>query len=223
MRRLVAVVVIAVAACTSAPAGSNDPDASQTLDPVEAASGSEALDVLRRALTAGDDAAAAAVTDVTQLPLVALADGADADLVAALTAAELQAVGVNFWAGFRERFELVAGLDAGALEVRDTTVRDVEGVQFAAGDFVNRVDGSGRTIVVRDVDGQWVVDLVATFPSPLLLAVPESVAESMRRGQAELVDALRALEPSIRWVLTSESVEPDLEQAAIAALQAIGA
>ena len=181
------------------------------------------LDLLRRALATADDAAAAAVTDMAQLELVALGDGADADVVSGLTSAELRSVGANFWAGFRERFALVAGIEAGALEVGETTERTVQGRRFVSGALIHRLDGSERTIVVRESDGRWVVDLVATFPSPLLLAVPEAVGEAMRRGSVEVVEGLRDLEPSVRWVLTSDDVDPELEQAAIAALQSIGA
>lgn len=184
----------------------------------------ETFDSLRRALAGGDDQWAAALTDPGQFALVASADGADAAVVMALDIAERLAVGANFWGGFRERFALVAGVDVGSLSVGDATTRTVDGVGFSSGEFLNRLDGSGRTIVLRQLDdGAWVVDLVATFPSPLLLAVPEAVEGARRDGEPAFVEELRGLEHSIRWLLSSDDLDPQIQQAGLAALQAIGA
>src|SRR5690606_40008792 len=97
MSRALPVVVLLLAACSAGTTSSS------TTAPIERPSTPEAvLEELVEAVSSGDDAAAAAVTDPSHVPLVALAEGVAGRQVAALSEVGRAAVAANFWQVFAE-------------------------------------------------------------------------------------------------------------------------
>lgn len=176
---------------------------------------------LVEALEAGEPERTAALTDPLQIPLLVIAEGVQARQVADLTAADRTLVAVNFWKGFAEQLSSSLGAGFAQLQSGELGRVEVAGSQFAVVDLVLPADASARRLVFRDTDEGWVVDLIASFPSPLLGLIPDAAQAIRASRDAELSETLRTYEASVRFVLADDEIDPRLNQAATAALEAI--
>ena len=161
------------------------------------------------------------LTDLAQIPLLAIAEGLDARSVSELTSTDRAAVSANFWQGFTEQLRASVGVDLADLRVDSVDRVDVGGTEFATVELVYSRDASARRMVLRNSDAGWVVDLIASFPSPMLGQIPNAAHLIRSLGDPSLTDSLRGYEPSVRFVLEDPGLDPLLNQAGIAALEAI--
>ena len=162
-----------------------------------------------------------ALTDPAQIPLLAIAEGLDARSVSELTSTDRAAVSANFWQGFAEQLRASVGVDLSDLRVESVDRVDVGSTEFATVELVYSRDASARRMVLRNSDAGWVVDLIASFPSPLLGQIPNAAQLIRSLGDPSLTDILRGYEPSVRFVLEAPGLDPLLNQAGTAALEAI--
>ena len=163
----------------------------------------------------------AALTDPSQIPLLALAEGLDARSVAELTSADEAAVAMNFWQGFAEQLRASIGVDLADLRIESIERAGVDDTEFAAVELIYGRDASMRRMVLRNTDDGWVVDLIASFPSPLLGQIPNAAQLIRSSNIPALTDSLRGYEPSVRFLLEDSDLDPVLIQAGTAALEAI--
>ena len=211
---LVVGLAVVFAACTGTPdVVEVEPD-----DPSESAEG--VLAVVLDALRSQDAAPIAAVTDLTQIPLLALAEGTAVRQVAGFSNSDRSAVAANFWSGFIGQLESSLGSGLRQLRSGELERSETEGVRFAAVDLVV-TSSDPRRLVLRETESGWVLDLIASFASPLVGLIPD-VAQTMRVfGDATLLEDLRGYEPSVRFILDDVGTNPLLDQAAIAALESV--
>lgn len=217
MRLLVAVVVaLATVACGEAA------DTAPTVDEVRSLTPEEVFERLAMALDESEFAVAAEMTDVSQFPILAIAEGTGPREVAALSPVDLQAVGANFWSGFATQLRSAVDAGLGDLAVGPATRSVAGGSEFATIELSVPTETAVRSIVMRETDGGWVVDLIASFPSPVLGLVPNTAQVIRSSGDGALRDSLAGFEDSVIYVLErSGSDEPMLNQAALAALESI--
>jgi hypothetical protein len=182
----------------------------------------EVFDLLSRALDDSDFVAAAELSDVSQFPILAIAEGTGPREAAALTSSDLIAVGANFWSGFAAQLRSAVDAGLGDLAAGPAT-RSVAGdAEFATIELTVPSEPAVRTIVLRDTADGWVVDLIASFPSPVLGLVPNAAQVIRSSGDIGLREALAGYEDSVQFVLErSGADEPMLNQAALSALEAI--
>ena len=176
---------------------------------------------LVEALQDDDLAPVAELTDPSQIPLLALAEGLDVRSVAELTEADRAAVATNFWQGFSEQLRASIGVDLGDLRIESIERTSVGDTEFAAVELVYGRDASVRRMVLRNDDAGWVVDLIASFPSPLVGQIPNAAQLIRSISDPGLTESLRGYEPSVRFVLEDPGLEPLLNQAGTAALESI--
>lgn len=176
---------------------------------------------LVEALRTDDLDSVAELTDPSQIPLLAIAEGLDVRAVADLTAADRAAVSMNFWEGFAAQLRASIGVDLSDLRVETVDRVEVGDTAFASVELVHGRDASVRRIVLRDTDSGWVVDLIASFPSPMLGQIPNAAQLIRSIGDPSLTDGLRGYEPSVRFLLEGPALDPLLNQAGTAALEAI--
>lgn len=176
---------------------------------------------LVEALGSEDFESVANLTDPSQVPLLAIAEGLDARSVVELTSADRAAVSMNFWQGFAEQLQASIGVDLVDLRVESVDRIDVGGTEFATVELVYGRDASMRRMVLRHSEEGWVVDLIASFPSPLLGQIPNAAQLIRSNGDLALSDSLRGYEPSVRFVLEEPGLDPLLIQAGTAALESI--
>lgn len=216
MRGGILALALVVAACT----GSVAPT-STTSPPSLPTTAQGVFEQLVEALQAGDHARAARLTDQSQIPLLAVAEGLGPREVTALTAADLEAVASNFWSGFSS--QLQASLGVGLRGLRAGEIRDAQAgaARFAVVELTLPSDASVRRLVIRDTPAGWVIDLVASFPSPVLGFIPDAAEVIRVTGDEKLKGDLIGFEDSILFVLDDPDMPPQLNQAALAALEAI--
>ncbi|HSJ26803.1 MAG TPA: hypothetical protein VLB67_01235 [Acidimicrobiia bacterium] len=217
MRRVLALVGVMVLVGCGA-----DTEPVPTVEDDRPASPEEVFSLLSVALDESDFSSAAQLSDSSQFPILAIAEGKGPREAAALTSADLRAVGANFWSGFAT--QLRSAVDAGLADLAaGPATRSVAGnSEFATIELTLPREASVRTIVLRDTTEGWVVDLIASFPSPLLGLVPNAAQVIRSSGDVGLREALTGYEDSVNFVLERSGVdEPMLNQAALAALEAI--
>ena len=214
-RLTVAVAAVVFAACSGTPTASTEP-----VEDPPGLTPESVFDALIDAVGRTDHPAAADLTDPAQIPLLALAEGVEAGRVAEFTDADRQAVAANFWAGFASQLEASLGVSIGDLRQGDV-IRTFESTGFATVDLVLGSDASVRRLVVRDTPSGWVVDLIASFPSPLLGLIPDAAQAIRASGDGTLLGDLRGYEVSVRYLLADPEADALLNQAATAALEAI--
>jgi hypothetical protein len=176
---------------------------------------------LVEALRSDDLEPVAELTDPSQIPLVAIAEGLGVRSVADLTSADRAAVAENFWRGFAEQLRASIGVDLADLRTESVERVSVSDTEFAAVELVYGRDASVRRMVLRNSEAGWVVDLIASFPSPLLGQIPNAAQLIRSTGDPALTDSLRGYEPSVRFLLEDPALDPLLNQAVTAALEAI--
>jgi hypothetical protein len=209
-------LTLVVAACT----GSVAPT-STTSPPSLPTTAQGVFEQLVEALQARDHARAARLTDQSQIALLAVAEGLGPREVTALTAADLEAVASNFWSGFSSQLE--SSLGVGLRGLRAGQIRDAQAgaARFAVVELTLPSDASVRRLVIRDTPSGWVIDLVASFPSPLLGFIPAAAEVIRVTGDEKLKGDLIGFEDSILFVLDDPDMPSQLNQAALAALEAI--
>ena len=175
---------------------------------------------LVEALGSADLESVAELTDPAQVPLLAIAEGLDARSVAELTSTDRTAVSTNFWQGFAEQLRASIGVDLADLRVDSVDRVEVGDTEFATVELVYGRDASARRMVLRNSDAGWVVDLIASFPSPMLGQIPNAAQLIRSIGDPSLTDSLRGYEPSVRFLLEDPGLDPLLYQAGTAALVA---
>jgi hypothetical protein len=176
---------------------------------------------LVEALRSDDLESVAALTDPSQIPLLAIAEGLDARSVAALNEADRAAVSNNFWQGFAAQMRASIGVELDDLRVESVDRVDIGDSEFATVELVNGRDGSARRMVLRNTDAGWVFDLIASFPSPMLGQIPNAAQLIRSIGDPSLTETLRGYEPSVRFLLEDAGLDPLLNQVGTAALEAI--
>ena len=216
MRRSILVLALVVTACTGGeiPTTSTEPPSLPT-------SPQEVFAQLVEALRAGDHRRAAMLTDQSQIPLLAVAEGLGTREVSALTPADLDVVASNFWSGFSSQLESSLGLGLPGLRAGQIEDAQAGASRFAVVELTLPADASVRRLVIRDTPEGWVIDLVASFPSPLLGFIPEAAEVIRVTGDETLKGDLEGFEDSILFVLDDPDTPPQLNQAALAALEAI--
>lgn len=218
MKRLVAAgTVLVLVACGPAPDVSSTIDSTPDLATTPSEVGEQLLDALRR----GEPRLAADLTDPSQFPLLALVEGMSAREVAQLGPVGLQRVAENFWSEFLVRFPEFVDADLDEFRIGTVTQRQGGASRFAEVEVVLGRDASVRRFFVRDTPGGWFLDLVVTFPSPLLERLPEVAAAVRQSGDEALNQGLVDLEDSIRFVFDDASISSEMHQAATAALEAV--
>lgn len=224
MRRGRVVLLVAVVLALSSCTGGDEPTTTSTTMPSSIGADSPELAVseLFRLLGRGDPAALLDLTAPDQMVVVALVEGVSVDDAAMLESAGVETVAANFWAGFRS--SLLEVLDDDVIEIRigDVERFAVEGVDFARVQVLFPLDGSGRQFYVIDHGGRWTVDVIATFAPALVPKLP-GVADAVRRDpqSGDLLAILREVDPSLQAVQTYDKLDPAVNQAIIAALEAI--
>jgi hypothetical protein len=216
MRGGILALALVVAGCT----GSVAPT-STTSPPSLPTTAQGVFEQLVEALQARDHARAARLTDQSQIALLAVAEGLGPREVTALTAADLEAVASNFWSGFSSQLE--SSLGVGLRGLRAGQIRDAQAgaARFAVVELTLPSDASVRRLVIRDTPSGWVIDLVASFPSPLLGFIPDAAEVIRVTGDEKLKGDLIGFEDSILFVLDDPDMPSQLNQAALAALEAI--
>lgn len=163
---------------------------------------------------------AARLTDVRQVTLLAVAEGIASSDVAAFTPVDRHSVLVNFWEGFVSQLRASLGSSIEGMRDGDIERSSAGGASFAGTDLVRSSDGSQRNLVLRHTDEGWRLDLIASFPQAFLVLLPD-VAQAVRAsGDPTLIGDLRGYGASIEHILAQPDMDPVLEQAAIAALEA---
>jgi hypothetical protein len=215
MKPVLWALIMLLAACSGG-AGSQDdsPDLGELADP------EDVVAAVIEALNEDDPRRAADLSDAAQVPLLAIAEGLGARGLSQLTTADLDLVATNFWSGFAA--QLRSSLGASDLVIGDMTIIEVGDSRFAVVDLERPADASVRRLVLRETVDGWVVDLVASFPFPLLARVPEAADISRSVGDAAFRRTLVEMEDSILLVLDDPDVAPQVHQAALAALESIG-
>ncbi|MEX1004993.1 MAG: hypothetical protein WD990_10945 [Acidimicrobiia bacterium] len=213
---LVAVFCLLLGAC-----GGGADSTTTTLDTPAPSTPEAVFAELVEALSSDDLESVVDLTDPAQVPLLAIAEGHDARSVAAFTAADRAAVSMNYWQGFAEQLRASIGVDLADLQIDSVDRIEVGETEFAAVELVLGRDASTRRMVLRNSADGWVVDLIASFPSPLLGQIPDAAQLIRSTGIPALTDSLRGYEPSVRFVLEDAGLDPLLVQAGTAALEAI--
>lgn len=215
MRRAVVLAVV-LAACSGGGASSSTSTVAAPAD-----SHAAAFEALVEALEADDFATAADLSSGRQASLLALAEGLSGAQVAALTDADRQMVIANFWAGFVTQLQPTLGSPLSALRTDGWTEVTVGEVDFATAELFRGSDASVRRMVLVEADGQWTVDLVASFPAALINLIPDAAQIIRATGDARLLDELQSWRSSVEFIIAHTEDDPVLNQAALAALEAI--
>jgi hypothetical protein len=208
-RRLLAglLAVAVLGACTGATDSTvgEEPAAEVgAADPGEAAAG------VMRAVIAGEPEAAAGLTALDQMPIVALLEGMPVREAVALDDAARRAVAANFWAGFGDRLDLP---DDPTL----VTVQRVRGIPVtgAFSEVVLAGAGTQGATLVSRRDGGWQVDVLASF-GPVLAGNLAQVVESLEadpRPEAErMLDLIRDQRPSLMALRSRAGVSAEVRQ-----------
>lgn len=214
--RIVVALAVALVACT----GGGEP-ASTTSDVVRSDSHVSTFEALVEALERGDFDTAATLSVPNQASLLALAEGLSGAQVAALTDADRQLVIANFWAGFVDQLEPTFGSPLTALRTDAWTESNVGGVDFAVAELFRGSDASVRQMVLQRTDGGWAIDLLASFPAALINLVPDAAQLIRATGDVRLLADLRGWQASVEFVVAGSGDDPVLNQAGLAALEAI--
>ena len=214
--RVVVALSLAVSACTGGSVPETSPDDAGHPDSPDAV-----FTALVEALAADGFDSAATLTDPAQITVLAIAEGAEPRQVATFSEEDRAAVAANFWSGFSEQLRSSIGGGLGDLAAGDFVRHSEAGAQFATVDLVS-ADGSPiRRLVLRNTADGWLVDLLASFPAPLLGLIPGAAQGIRSLGDERLLADLRSYEASVAFVLADPDADPLLTQAAMAALEAI--
>ncbi|MGH8948356.1 MAG: hypothetical protein ACRDXF_05800 [Acidimicrobiia bacterium] len=204
MRRSLAVVLLALAACSGEGGTTTVTIGEGASDPVAA------VEDLHRLLAQGDFGAAGSLAVPGQAVLASLGEGATPSEVAATLEDGDGEVAANFWNGFAQG---VGETFAGEVAVEDLGTTSEEGVEF----FVVGVTPEGgdqRLMVTREVGGQR-VDLFATFGAGLaegMMGPVELLLGSSNEDSQMILSALQDVVPSLLVAAHDESLSPDSVQ-----------
>ena len=160
------------------------------------------------------------LTDTTQAGLLALAEGADASEVLDAIDEGGEAVAANFWSGFAQTIEGDFEPDEWEATIADPVTES--GQQFVTV-TLESADGRSQTFVVRR-DGDWKVDLMATF-GPVLaerLVPPVDVLLSSANAAAGSVLAhLNEATSSLSYATTRPDLPAEAHQALLALIERV--
>jgi hypothetical protein len=204
MRRSIAVLLLALVACSGEGGTTTVTIGEGASDPVAA------IEDLRSLLAQGDFGAAGSLAVPGQAVLASLGEGATPSAVAASLENGDGEVAANFWTGFAQG---VGETFTGEVTVEDLGTTSQEGVEF----FVVGVTPEGgdqRQMVTRDVDGQR-VDLFATFGAGLaegMMGPVELLLGSSNEDSQVILSALQDVVPSLLVAANDESLSPDSVQ-----------
>jgi len=204
MRRSIAVLLLALVACSAEGGTTTVTLGEGASDPVAA------IEDLRSLLAQGDFGAAGSLAVPGQAVLASLGEGATPSAVAASLENGDGEVAANFWTGFAQG---VGETFTGEVTVEDLGTTSQEGVEF----FVVGVTPEGgdqRQMVTRDVDGQR-VDLFATFGAGLaegMMGPVELLLGSSNEDSQMILSALQDVVPSLLVAANDESLSPDSVQ-----------
>jgi len=204
MRRSIAVLLLALVACSGEGGTTSVTVGEGASDPVAA------IEELRSLLAQGDFGAAGSLAVPGQAVLASLGEGATPSAVAASLENGDGEVAANFWTGFAQG---VGETFTGEVTVEDLGTTSQEGVEF----FVVGVTPEGgdqRQMVTRDVDGQR-VDLFATFGAGLaerMMGPVELLLGSSNEDSQMILSALQDVVPSLLVAANDESLSPDSVQ-----------
>lgn len=204
MRRSIAVLLLALVACSGEGGTTTVTIGEGASDPVAA------IEDLRSLLAQGDFGAAGSLAVPGQAVLASLGEGATPSAVAASLENGDGEVAANFWTGFAQG---VGETFTGEVTVEDLGTTSQEGVEF----FVVGVTPEGgdqRQMVTRDVDGQR-VDLFATFGAGLaegMMGPVELLLGSSNEDSQMILSALQDVVPSLLVAANDESLSPDSVQ-----------
>lgn len=173
------------------------------------------------ALEMSDFETAADLTIGVQIPLLALAEGFSGTHVATLTEADRTMIAVNFWKGFIGQAEPMLGSPVGSLRAEDWVETVAGGTNFALADLFRSSDASVRGIVLRNTADGWKLDLIASFPSAMINLVPDAAQVIRATGDNRLLEDMRSWQPSVELVIAESADDPVVNQAGLAALEAI--
>lgn len=155
------------------------------------------VDELLAAVSEGRFEDAASLTDVRQAGLLALAEGAEVGEVVDSLDEDATGVAANFWSGFAQ--SLMPSYDPAAFTVEAGEVQEQDGERYVPV-VVTDPDGEERTFYLREEEGGWKIDLIATF-APLvaerLTPRVESLLTSANPEAAEVVSRLNRAIPSL--------------------------
>lgn len=201
---LVAALIVACSPATG------DSTTSPTLDQ---ASPEAVAEQVASALSSGDPALVTALTHIGPMPWVALVEGATVEEAANLDEAEAAAVAHNFWTGFLNS-AVLAGVGA-------------EGVRtFEEGNSrFARFDLPHGSVVLK-ADGEWRIDVVASFAAPLaqrLLGAIDVVIANPSPAADELRQILAAQRDSVAVALADPTLESEARALVEEVLQAVSA
>ncbi|HVR33779.1 MAG TPA: hypothetical protein VMS74_13855 [Acidimicrobiia bacterium] len=214
--RVVVALCLALSACLGGSVPETPSDEASPPDSPEAV-----FDELVEALANDAFDTAATLTDPAQITVLAIAEGAEPRQVATFSEDDRTAVAANFWSGFSEQLRSTIGGGLGDLGVGDFVRRDEAGAQFATVDLLSTDGSPVRRLVLRNTADGWLVDLLASFPAPLLGLIPGAAQGIRSLGDEQLLADLRSYETSVAFVLADPDADPLLSQAAMAALEAI--
>ncbi|HWL48726.1 MAG TPA: hypothetical protein VNT92_02530 [Acidimicrobiia bacterium] len=204
MRRSIAVLVLALVACSGQGGSTTVTIGEGASDPVAA------IEDLQSLLAQGDFGAAGSLSVPGHAVLASLGEGATPSTVAASLEDGDGEVAANFWNGFAQG---VGQTFAEEVTVEDLGTTSEEGVEF----FVVGVTPEGgdqRLMVTRDVDGQR-VDLFATFGAGLaegMMGPVELLLGSSNEDSQLILSALQDVVPSLLVAANDESLSPDSVQ-----------
>ena len=200
--------------------GSGPPTPTGYLDPAETVS------LFLGILAADGWDEAAGITVEGQMALVALAEGADIETVSDYLRLGESGVGANFWAGFTQASEELAG------SIEDLRVVSRRAYQAGEKSFVDfglasSTSPEGRTFqltVVRSDDLLWRVDVIATFVDVLAYRLAETaeIARATRTEDAAVVSAeLGRQVASLQAALTDPDLTEELNRGILSILVAL--
>lgn len=204
-RPLVGVWLVLLASCSS-----SEPPAT-TAAPRGGDTPQQAVEVLVDAIRQRRFDDTVGVTVAEQMPFIVVVEGGT---IAEALAADPDQVASNFWRSFAQALgpEALAGL---AVEPSGTRPFQVRETEFAK--VVVKVGGTARTLVVRETDEGWQVDVVASFAEVLggrYGAAADQILESPQA--AGLVPDLRDQAVSLEAVLSLPGIGGQVGQAMLA-------
>lgn len=210
MRRLLALTVIAAlgAGCSGEEnLTSTNPSESAVIG-AGAAGPTEAVLIALRSAASADYEAAAVVTVLDQMPIVAALEGVPVGEAADLDAAGRVAVATRFWEGFASGIDWPddpARITAGTL--RELPVRNTF-TQVSV-----RVPGIEPSPMVVEGDDGWWVDVFASF-GPALIGEVVQITRSLTGDPSEeasrFVEILQAQRPSLLALRSRDDLTPEV-------------
>lgn len=181
MRKLLVIVILAVAACT----GTDPAEPGPSFVPADPAA---VVDRWLQAVAGGDTTEIDLTVEPTGLAVLAGVENGlrSAELAALLESGFSPELATDYWTRFRRDFEAIRGASLGTLSVGEE--RPIAGNSDFVSVAVSSTDASGAVLLRRvDVEPGWRVDIVATAGIAFVGPLGEYLDSALGGDHAELI------------------------------------